>query len=106
VGGEAAAVDIGAGLPGQTAVVADYDRRIAQIDGAVENLPPRAEPALLCSLPLTGANRRAELVAQRDQVPRSLPSSSREGEVRWRAQDRRCGPGPRPVHGNVDRRRQ
>jgi hypothetical protein len=68
----ARATDIEARISVQTAVVADLDRRIGQIDGAVEKSTAKGRTSAAMQLAADQKRNRAELAAQRDQANRTL----------------------------------
>jgi hypothetical protein len=64
--------DVEARLSVQAAVVADIDRRIAQIDGAVEKAVAKGRTASAMSLADQQRKVRGELVAQRAAAAKDL----------------------------------
>jgi hypothetical protein len=66
------AADIEARISLQAATLADYDRRIGQIDGAVEKSTAKGRANAAMQLAADQRRNRAELAAQRDQANRTL----------------------------------
>jgi hypothetical protein len=68
----ARAADIEARISVQAAVVADLDRRIGQIDGAVEKSTAKGRTHAAMQLAADQHRNRAELAAQRDQANKTV----------------------------------
>jgi hypothetical protein len=66
------AADIDARLNAQVSIVADLDRRIAQIDGAVEKATSKGRPASAMALADQQQKARADLVTQRTAEAKTL----------------------------------
>jgi len=97
--------DIEARLSVQAGVLADIDRRIAQIDSAVEKATDRGRTAVAMKLADQQRKTRADLVAQRTDDAKAL--ASLQVEKTGLDGERRKGrgrPGPSPLSGNAARR--
>jgi hypothetical protein len=69
---DARAADIEARISVQVDFVGDYDRRIAQIDGAVEKSTAKGRTNAAMQLAADQRRNRAELATQRDQTNKAL----------------------------------
>jgi hypothetical protein len=88
VAGRAAEVDTR--LSTQAGIVADLDRRIAQIDSAIETATQRGRTSAAMKLADEQRKSRAELAGQRIREAKTLADlRDREGRYRWPAQDGR-----------------
>jgi len=103
IGGRAA--DIEARISVQAGIVTDIDRRLSQIDGAVEKATAKGRTASAMALAEQQRKTRAELVAQRTAEAKGAywPAGG-EGKHRGPAEGGRCRPWPRPVSGDAARR--
>src|SRR6266481_3953390 len=73
------AADIEGRISVQADLVADLDRRIGQIDGAVEKSTAKGRTNAAMQLAADQRRNRTELAAQRDQVPRDTARRRRSG---------------------------
>src|SRR6266404_1192822 len=93
------------GISVQSGVVADLDRRLSQIDRAVEKATAKSRTGSAMALADQQRKSRTELVAQRTSEARALGRpTGREGRGRWRAPEGRGRPRARPVSGGTHRR--
>jgi hypothetical protein len=101
------AADIDARISVQSGVVSDLDRRIAQIDRAVDTATAKGRTKGAMELAADQRKARTELVAQRTTEAKTLASyrqpSGRTRQSRWSPPEGRGRPWPCPIFGWAQR---